>query len=107
MSAVDQSKYGGSMFGGSKVAKPSSLLTMYAIRLAVTRVRFPPVVQCHELFPLVHKSPHTHIHVQQPGITPYRAHAHERYSSMYRVPEHVFLTFFVIHRTKCKPMHFE
>ena len=30
---------------------------------------------------------------RQPGITPYRAHAHKRYSSMYRVPEHVFLTF--------------
>ena len=44
---------------------------------------------------------------RQPGITPYRAHAHERYSSMNRVPEHVFLTFFVLHRTKCKPMHFE
>ena len=27
------------------------------------------------------------------GITPYRARAHERYSSLYRVPQHVFLTF--------------
>ena len=30
----------------------------------------------------------------QPGITPYHAHEHERYSYMYRVPEHLFLTFF-------------
>ena len=30
----------------------------------------------------------------QPGITPYRAHVHKRYSYMYRVPEHIFLTFF-------------
>ena len=38
----------------------------------------------------------------------------KRYSSMNRVPEHDFLCsvscvarFFVLHRTKCKPMHFE
>ena len=43
----------------------------------------------------------------QRGITPYRAHAHERYSSMNRVPDHDFPTFFMLHRTKCKPMHFE
>ena len=41
----------------------------------------------------------------QRGITPYRTHAHKGYSSMNRVPEHV--TFFMLHRTKCKPMHFE
>ena len=44
---------------------------------------------------------------EQRNITPYRAHAHERYSSMNRVPEHDFQTFSVLHRTKCKPMHFE
>ena len=41
----------------------------------------------------------------QPGITPFRAHAHKRYSSMNRVPEQDFPTFFVLHRTKCKPRH--
>ena len=43
----------------------------------------------------------------QCDFTPYRAHAHKRYSSMNRVPEHDFPTFFALHRTKCKPMHFE
>ena len=43
----------------------------------------------------------------QSDITPYRAHAHKRYSSMNCVPEHDVLTFFVLHRTKCKPMRFE
>ena len=32
------------------------------------------------------------LHDAQPGITPYRAHAHKRYSSMNRVPEHDSLT---------------
>ena len=44
---------------------------------------------------------------RRPGITPYRAHAHKRYSSMKSVPEHDSLTFFVRHLMKCKPMHFE
>ena len=43
----------------------------------------------------------------QGNITPYRAHVHKRYSSMNLVPEHDFPTFFVLHRTKCKPMHFQ
>ena len=43
----------------------------------------------------------------QRDITPYRALAHKRYSSMNRVPEHDLMTFFVLHRTKCKPMYFE
>ena len=43
----------------------------------------------------------------QPDVTPYRAHAHKRYSSMNRAPEHDCPTFVVLHRTKCKPMHFE
>ena len=43
----------------------------------------------------------------QHDITPYRAHAHKCYSPMNRVPEHDFLTFFMLHRTKSKPMHFE
>ena len=44
---------------------------------------------------------------RRPGITPYRAHAHKRYSSMKSVPEHDSMTFFVRHLMKCKPMHFE
>ena len=43
----------------------------------------------------------------QRNITPYCAQSHKRDSYMNRVPEHDFQTFFVIHRTKCKPMHFE
>ena len=39
----------------------------------------------------------------QRDITPYRAHAHKRYSSMNRVPEHDFPFFLVLHRTECKP----
>ena len=40
----------------------------------------------------------------QRHITPYRAHAHKRYSSMNCVPEHDLTTFFALHRTKCKPI---
>ena len=41
----------------------------------------------------------------QSGITLCRAHAHKRYLN--RVPEHDCPTFFVLHRTICKPMHSE
>ena len=33
--------------------------------------------------------------IDQPGIMRCRGHAHKRYSSMNRVPEHHFLTFFI------------
>ena len=49
----------------------------------------------------------THSLTHQPGITRFHGHAHKRYLSMNRVPEHDCLTFFMLHRTKCKAMHFE
>ena len=42
----------------------------------------------------------------QHGLTRYRAHAHV-INLLNRVPGHDCLTFFMLHRTKCKPMHFE
>ena len=52
-----------------------------------------PTTRPLEVLPLLHNV--------QRGITPYRAPAHERYSSVNRVPQHDFQTFIVLHRTKC------
>ena len=44
----------------------------------------------------------------QSGLAPYRAHALTSVINLLnRVPQHDSLAFFVLRRTKCKPMHFE
>ena len=51
-------------------------------------------------FPLCTRVCNTLCITLQRNITPYHAHAHERYSSMNRVPEHDCLTFFGLSFTK-------